>query len=228
MPLPHEKIEASLDRFKESHWWIHQMEDHYHFADPFRYSFNAFIRSLKEIPQLIKMELQNEKDFKSWFKDKDEALKSDPLISFLSKKRDLVVHRGMLVPLSKAFIGITEGRGMKRGLSFDIHPLEDSDEAMSRYLEVAKGKGDFLQLLFPDEESLPCIMRQWRIEEFKDTELWSLSIAAWQKVGEVLSVTLEWLGGSSLDLSLSCRHSRQNVYIRMYDRDRMRDTVGAA
>jgi hypothetical protein len=82
------KIGSSSDRFRESHFWIHSMEQFYHYADPFRWHLNAFLRSLKKVPQLLHIELQNEVGFSEWFREYRANLVSDPLISFLSKQRD--------------------------------------------------------------------------------------------------------------------------------------------
>jgi hypothetical protein len=62
---PHSYIESALDRWVESHWHIHQMEVNYHTPDLFRYCVNSFIRSIREVPQLLSMELQNHIDYKS-------------------------------------------------------------------------------------------------------------------------------------------------------------------
>ena len=59
------KIEASLDRFQEAHYWIHMLEEHYHQADPFRWYLNAFLKAIKEVPLLLASELQNEHGFKA-------------------------------------------------------------------------------------------------------------------------------------------------------------------
>ena len=50
----HTKIESALDRLEEAHFWIHKMEEHYHNADPFRWHLNAFLKALREVPQLEK------------------------------------------------------------------------------------------------------------------------------------------------------------------------------
>src|SRR5712671_1061887 len=84
----YEKISASLDRFQEAHFWLHMVEQYYHAADPFRWHLNAFLRALKEVPQLLQMELQAHPDFKVWFAPKRRALADDPLIGVLSRHRD--------------------------------------------------------------------------------------------------------------------------------------------
>ena len=96
------KMGASLDRFQEAHFWNHTLEQFYHDADPFRWHLNAFLRSLKEVPQLLNMELQNKKGFSTWFRDHRERLKVDPLVSVLSKRRTSLSTRACLFPIAMA------------------------------------------------------------------------------------------------------------------------------
>ena len=98
------RIESSLDRFREAHYWIHMLERHYHQADPFRWYLNAFLKAIKEAPRLLTMELQNEKGFKEWFfSDQRKQLHADPLIARFTQQRDLVVHQRMLLPNSSSW-----------------------------------------------------------------------------------------------------------------------------
>jgi hypothetical protein len=218
---PLSKIESALDRFRESHFWIHTLEQTYHNADPFRWHLNAFLKSLKEVPQLLQMGLQNERSFSDWFVIERRRLAEDPLIKFLSEQRDFVVHRGILVPNSHGAIGITEGRGFKLGLAFPVHPLEDSDHAMHRYLQHVAVKEDFLQLLVSDEDSLPCIHRVWRMPSF-EKEIIDLVADAWLRTGETINAVVQWLGMPPEQLSLDCRHSSQKIQFKSYDRKELR------
>ena len=147
------RLSPALDRLQEAHFFLHGLEDYYHFADPFRWHLNTFLRAIKEIPELISMGLQNRPGFRDWYKPHREALTADPVVRYLAEQRDFVVHRGMLKPRSHGLIGITEGRGMKLGLGIPIDALADSDDAMKKYLAVVASKGDALELLMDDEES---------------------------------------------------------------------------
>lgn len=220
MPNAFDKIGSALDRFQEAHFWIHMLEQNYHFADPLRWHLNVFLKALKETPQLLQMELQNESGFVSWYRDHRDRLNADPLIKFLAKQRDIVVHRSMLVPNSGGSLGITEMRGMKMGITFSVHPLEDSDHAMERYLQHAAEHGDFLGILIPDEDSLPCVQREWRLSGF-DEELVELCARAWLRVGETIAAVLQWLGQDVPLLSLDCRHGTQKLQFKLYDRDEL-------
>lgn len=216
-----EKIPASFDRFQEAHWWIHTLELRYHESDLFRWHLNAFLKALKETVPLLQKELQNIGGFSAWFRPQKEKVKADPLLKFLSEQRDYVVHQGMLTPGSRGIIGITEGRGIKLGITMPIDPREDSASAMSRYLfAMARGNSDFLGILIPDEDSVPCVQREWRLMPFED-EAVALAAKAWLTVGEVMTDTVRWLGGEVPNLSLNCRHSSQQVQIKSFDRQQL-------
>jgi hypothetical protein len=224
MPKPdsaYEKLAPALDRFHEAHFWIHMLEQYYHSADPFRWHLNAFLKSTKEVPQLIKMALQNEAGFKAWYADHAQRLQDDPLLELLSKHRDFVVHRGMLQLSSRGTLGITEGRGIKLGLSIPVHPLEDSDAAMERYLRVVAKNGDTFGFLAEDEDSLPCVQREWRLPQL-ESEIVEASAAAWLRLGNTISDVLRWLGADPPPLSLDCRHSSQQVQFKLFSRDKLR------
>lgn len=217
---PLKRIEPALDRFREAHFWIHMLESHYHHSEQFRWHLNVFLKAIKEVPQLIRMGLQHEPGFKVWFEERVEKLHADPLIHFLSKQRDTVVHKGMLVPNSHGSIGITEGRGFKLGMTYPVHPLEDSVDAMERYLYFVAQNDDFLGILTIDEDSMPCVHRSWKLPEFDD-DLVDLAAAAWLRLGETVGEVVQWLGVESDPLALDCRHSAQSVQFRLFNRDKL-------
>jgi hypothetical protein len=78
---PHQLVESSIDRVAEAAFHVQQLEHAYHFADPFRWSLNCFLRALKEVPQIIRMELQSRPGFKAWFDARFEPVRTDPLIN---------------------------------------------------------------------------------------------------------------------------------------------------
>src|SRR5215813_287467 len=81
------KIEDAIDRLNEAHYHIHMMEARYHDADPFRFSFNSFLRVLKEIPQILRMAMQAEPGFTAWFQGRFATAAQDPLVRELFKQR---------------------------------------------------------------------------------------------------------------------------------------------
>lgn len=216
MSCVHGQIEASLDRWLEVHWQIHQIEAHYHNPDGVRFSFNALIRAAKEIPQILLMELQRQPNYRTEIKPKVEALRADPLFSLLSEKRDYVVHRGMLEVQSTGSIGTTEGRGWKIGFPFPVHPWESSDDAYQRFLKACKSDREIRQLMGPDCDSSPMIERVWRLPDFPDKDFLEIAVASWRTSGNLLSDILVLLGGARLDTELSCAHDPALVRRKVY------------
>ena len=213
-----DRIPASFDRFQEAHFWIHGLEQYYHLSSHFRWHLSAYLKALKEIPQLLQMELQDQPGFKTWFRDKIQDLRNDPLIAYMAKQRDIVVHQRMLLPDSTCSVGITELRGMKLGIGFQLDPKDDSDHAMHRYLCTAAEHGDFLDILVPDEDSIPCVHREWRLSGFEE-EVIDLTAKAWLRTGETVVAVIEWLGAKPPPLDLTCRHGEQNVKFKLFERD---------
>ncbi len=178
-------LSSSFDRIDEAAWFIRLMEENYHEADKFRWSLNSFLRALKEIMQLVTMEVQGDKGLKKVVTAKKAELSKDPLISFLYKQRDIIVHKSMLKPASKAGVGFTRGRGMKLGLGFPIDPLSDSEIGIKKYINYAAKDVDFLGILYTEEDGggeYTCVQREWKLEQFPDDEITALAASAWEKV----------------------------------------------
>ncbi len=216
MSCPHSKIESALDRWSECHWHIHQMEGNYHTPDLFRYSFNSFVRAVKEIPQILKMELQNESDYREIYKPTIQSLNEDSLFSLLQETRNFIVHRGMLEVLSSGVVGTTEGRGIKIASGFSVAPYETTDEAYERFKELCRSEKMIRNWLGPDCDSWPIVRREWRIPALPDKELLEVAIDSWRLVGTVLSKVIVHLGGDEFDLSFSCGHDPDKVKTKSF------------
>ena len=225
MSCPHTEIEASLDRWQEVHWQIHQVEAHYHYPEGVRFSFNALIRAAKEIPQILAMELQNRDDYRNEIRPHIDALKEDPLFALLAKKRDYIVHRGMLEVESTGSIGTTEGRDWKIGFPFPVQPSESSDEAYLRFQRACKRDKEVRQLMGPDCDSRPMIERVWRLSDFPDKDFLEIAIDAWRTCGHILSRIVVHLGGENLDTQLLCAHDPASVRRKVYSQAEFFRTV---
>lgn len=219
-----QKITPALDRFQEAHYWIHMLEAHYHRADLFRWHLNAFLRALKEISDIFNMDAQRDQALLAWFKQHKEVLKADPLLRRLSKKRDYVVHQSRLIPNSGGHVGISDMRCVKLGVAFPIHPLEDSDAAMKRFLLHVRVHGDAFGILELDDDTMPCIYRQWKLPEFDD-EIIAVCVSAWLRVGRFLGDALSFLGEENDGFNLDCRHDKHKYTVKMYDRQQLIENV---
>ena len=225
MNCPHSQIEAAMDRWSECHWHIHHMETNYHTPDLFRFSLNSFIRAVKEIPQILKMELQNHPHYKKTFKPLITSLHANDLMSLLHKKRDFIVHQGMMEILSNGCVGTTEGRGIKISIGFNVSPHETTLEAYERFKNICKENKVIRDAAGPDCDSWPMVRREWKIPEFPDKELLQLSIDSWRLIGNIISDIVINLGGEALDLSFSCRHEPEKVKTMEFSQSEFFKTV---
>ena len=162
------------------------------------------------------MELQNRPDYHSNIKPILERLRTDPLFLLLSKKRDFVVHQGMLEVLSKGSIGTTEGKGWKIGFPFPVHPTETSDEAYKRFKEICRTRPEVRSLMGPDCDSRPMLQRVWLLPDFPAQDFLEIAVSSWRACGAILSDILVQLGGAPLDLQLTCRHEPDKVRTKVF------------
>jgi hypothetical protein len=212
---PHSAIEPSLDRWQECHWHLHQMEANYHDPEPFRYALNSFLRAVKEIPVVLDADLQKHKAAKALIAPIRKRLSQNALFAVLSKRRDFIVHQGMLTLESRGSIGTTEGRKVKLSFPFRVHPNENSDAAYARYKEICR-TDKMWRGLGPDCDSAPALWRTWMIPQFPNRDLLDITFEAWTLLGELLSAAVVALGGEALDLSMPCRHDPDDVKIKRF------------
>lgn len=215
-----EEISVSMDHLREAHFRIHEMERTYHRADPFRWNLNAFLTALKPIPNLLKMELQNKSGFNAWKAEHFGPVTNDPLIRLFQGKRDAAVHRERLTLTSLGSIGLYQG-GVRFAVGFNFSPDEDSDAAILRVLAA----GDPFGLMMPDEDTMPCVRRFWRLPEH-DGELVQLCSIAWLHMGGLISDVTEWLTGQRQEFNLTCRMPEAKLMFRLYDRESLRRELG--
>lgn len=211
----HELISPSLDRWQECHWHLHQMEQNYHEPEPFRFAFNSFIRAVKEVPVILDHDLQKYPEAKAAIKTAVDELRHGDLFKVLGKRRDFIVHHGMLNLQSRGSIGTTEGHRVKISFPFAVAPYESSDEAYSRY-KLACRTDKLLRGLGPDCDSAPALWRTWMIPQFPNRDLLEVAFEAWQAVGTLMSAATVALGGGPLDLTMRCRHDPEAVRIKRF------------
>lgn len=211
----HTHLEASLDRWQECHWHLHQMEANYHLPDPFRYSLNAFIRAIADVPELLTKNLERHESVRSAIKPQLKALKATPLFSALKARRNFIVHQGMLAVKSKGAIYTMEGNKVKLSFPFRIKTWESSDDAYERYKDACR-TDKFWRGIGPDCDSVPAVVRTWLIPQIPDRDMLEVAFDAWSLIGQLLSEALIALGGEQLDLEMPCRHDPESVRIKRY------------
>lgn len=215
MTCAHTHLEPSLDRWHECHWQLHQMERNYHEPDGFRYSLNAFIRAIADVPELITKNLERHESVRRAIKPLLKKLEETNLFKALKARRNFIVHQGMLAVQSKGAVHTLEGDKVKLGFQFRIDPTESSDEAYERYKEICR-RDKVIRGLGPDCDSSPAIIRTWMIPQIPDRDLLEVAFEAWTLVGQVLSAAVVELGGDALDLSMPCRHEPARIRVKRY------------
>jgi hypothetical protein len=208
-------LERALDRWRECHWHLHQMEANYHEPEPFRYSLNSFLRAVKEVPLQLQNDLQKHPEVREKIKVLQKAVMANDLFRTLGKQRDFIVHHGALNLESRGQIGTTEGTTIKLTFPFGVQPWESSDEAYERYKELCR-TNKVIRGLGPDCDSAPALWRTWMIPQFPNRDLLEVAFEAWTLLGELLSGAVEAFGGEKLDLSMPCRHDPALIRIRRF------------
>ncbi|ARN76322.1 hypothetical protein BST96_06380 [Oceanicoccus sagamiensis] len=205
------------------------MEYGYHEADRFRWALNSFLRCIKEVIQMATMEMQHAPELNSWLKQQKEELHKDELVGYLFKQRDLIVHRSMLKPASEGMVGLTKGRGLKLGIGMPIDPLEDSEQAILRYIDHAAREEDFLGILYTEDGygEYTCVERSWRMEPFPEKELTELAAEAWDKVANLVHSLASRLGAKVSDLKFELSNAN-SVRIRVFEPDFIKENLEAA
>lgn len=213
------QIEGSFDRLSEANWWICMMQTYYHHADQFRWSLNSFLRSFKEIIQILTMELQVATEHLEWFKAEKALLNQDPIVDYLHKQRDISVHRSMLKPASKGVVGFARGKVLKLGMQIPIDPLANSESAILDYIEIAARKKDMLGILYEEEDGsgeYTCVKREWHFPNYPDVDISSLACQAWQRTASLIFRTGEKLGAAIVEPELVAQ-PLEDIQIMLFD-----------
>ncbi|ELP6741187.1 hypothetical protein WD376_004266 [Vibrio vulnificus] len=225
-----ESLSSSFDRIDEASWFIRLMEENYHCADRFRWSLNSFLRTLKEVMQLVTMEVQGNKQLSKLVAEKKAELSKDPLINYLYKQRDIVVHKSMLKPASSGTVGFTRGKGLKLGMGIPIDPLRDSEEAIKKYIYYAAKDKDFLGILYTEEDGggeYTCVKREWKLEQFPDDELVQLVAMAWEKVAQAFFDIAGTMGAHLIKPTFELANPNI-VQFQVYNPDWVKEQLDAA
>jgi len=201
------------------------MEANYHDPDAFRYALNSFIRAVKEVPIILRHDLQRHGAARKAIDTQLDKLMRNALFQVLQKKRDFIVHHGVLALQSKGAVYTMEGATVKLTFPFPVAPWEPSDDAYERYKEVCR-HDKFWRGIGPDCDSSPAIVRTWMIPQFAGRDLLEVAFEAWTLTGQVLSATVVALGGEPLDLALLCRHEPALVRMKRYSQKEFFMSVG--
>src|SRR5258708_1991611 len=112
------------------------MEANFHEPAGFRYSANSFIRATKEVPGLLMKNIQRHPNVRRAIDPVLSKLNQNDLFVVLKKRRDFIVHQGMLDLQSEGNVRAVEGHRVKMSFPFPVAPPERSDDAYERYKHI--------------------------------------------------------------------------------------------
>lgn len=184
-------IPSTHDKLNEAHFFLHQMIDHYHEPDPFRYNLSAFLHAAKSVVHMLKMELQGRKGAAEWFRSDEIGPLNSVEVQALFKLRDSVVHLQSLVPSSSATIAMFRGDRLKMGFSgMSMNPMQSS-------LPVLVGIRNNNLFVPPHREFIGeemCIERFWRTSQLGDSEVGETCVSAFSHLASVVSAAHRLVG----------------------------------
>jgi hypothetical protein len=202
-------VPSAHDKANEAHYFLHQMMDHYHECQQFRYSLSAFLQAARSTTLVLQAELSHRNGSAEWYKAWQDRMGKNGDLKLLNSERVRVVHQEALIPASSMFFGAFElGRERTGFTGFPMNPMQDSVpaliEARAR-MEEGIGKYHFLD----PYRSSNCVeyglTRTWSLPTLKGTELTEFCTRAFAAIIEVLSAAHEWCG-ASFDTKVNCDH----------------------
>jgi hypothetical protein len=120
-------VPSAHDKANEAHYFLHEMMDHYHKCDRFRYSLSAFVQASRNITFLLQSDLKSRSGFDAWYQPWQAKMKDNPDLQLLNSERVRVVHQESLVPASSMFFGAFENGRNKSGFTgMPMNPMRDS------------------------------------------------------------------------------------------------------
>ncbi|MPY21411.1 hypothetical protein [Shewanella sp. YLB-07] len=221
---------SSMDRLNEAQWYVELMQDNYHTANKFRWALTGFLRSIKEIPQIISMEVQQHAELKDWYKEVRKDIQNDPIVKYLSKQRDVVVHKKTLETASSATVGFVRGKQLKLGISVPINPRYDSVEGILMYIDAAARDTDFLGILYTEDDGSgerSAVIREWKLPGYEDVEVTTLCKHAWELMGKTNVALARMLGADFFEPQLKVKPVNE-VSIQTYDPDWVKEQLQIA
>ncbi len=191
-------VSSAHDKTNEAHYFLHEMMEHYHDCDRFRYSLSAFLQAARSVTLLLQAELTARDGFEAWYHPWREKMKQNKTLTILNSERVRVVHKETLIPASTMFFGRFEYGRWKSGLDgLPLDPMEDSTRALVRYRALdEKGIGKFHYL--EPQRSCNCVeyglTRKWSLDVLEGKELTDFCTEAFAAIVEVVGAAHAWCG----------------------------------
>jgi len=195
------------DKTNEAHYFLHQMMEHYHDCDRFRYSLSAYLQAARAVTLLLQAEVAHRKDFAMWYAPWQQKMKNNPDLQLLNSERVRVVHKETLVPASTMFFGAFEYGKEKFGFTpLPLDPMQDSVSALIQ--SRAMFDREKYPLVSPSR-AFNCeeygLTRTWSLPALKGGELTDFCTRTFASITEVVSAAHAWCG-AMFEPTITCNH----------------------
>lgn len=178
-------IPNAHDKIEETHYFLHQAAENYHWPDPFRWNLNAFLQALRSATLYLQSEGQHVPGFDDWYVDKQTTMKNNELLCRFKEGRNVVVHKGMLLPKTRITAGVFDYRHQARmALRMYADPWIPSDVLLRR-----ARRSQFVRTHMRGmraEGWQPGLEREWIVDELGDTEVTALALDAYLAIAEII------------------------------------------
>jgi hypothetical protein len=203
-PTPH-----THDKLGEAHYFVHQMVDHYHEPDAFRYSLSAFLQAARNITFVLQSEMSGKVGFDEFWKLRQEEMRANADLKLLNDARVTVVHKSSLIPASSMFIGHFKYGRPKSGLAnVPLDPMMESIEALTLGRRASQMFEHPHRMWSGEEFGL---QRMWALTASPGRELVQFALGTLETVARVFSQTHEWAGFGHIDRG-NCEHFNSEGY----------------
>lgn len=152
-------------RLEQAHRLWHQTHAAYFDPNGFQANLNSLIEALRNVTFMLQSEKKAISNFDSWYKDIQDQLKKDQILSWLSDARTTVVHKTDLETKSFAIATIHNNLDLHI-IKFQVHPFMTHDAivgfALTKIPKEIYSQREFLVL---------SIERKWLVESLIEIEL---------------------------------------------------------
>lgn len=196
------------DKLAEAHHFVHEMVDHYHEPDAFRYNLSAFLQAARNITFILQSEMSGAHGFTEFWTDRQSQMRTDADLKLLNDSRVIVVHRSSLIPSSSMFIGHFKYGRPKAGINMPLDPMMESIAALAHGRQILESFEHPHRMWSGEEFGL---QRKWALDAAPERELVQFALSSLEKIANVFSSTHEWAGFGPLKSGF-CEHFNSVEY----------------
>jgi hypothetical protein len=177
---------STHDKLQEAHYFVHQMVDHYHEPDQFRFSLSAFLQASRSVTFFLQTEAASSPGMKSWYQATQASLAADADLKALNSLRVQTVHKTALAVNSRARIGMYKHGSCR--LALPMIPMKPDTDGFTGLITARMLLDDF-NLVNPQRvwigEEIG-IDREWILEELPGREITKVCIDSLEQLRRIV------------------------------------------